>query len=386
VAEWTVVHLEHDSTEITTFDPENLTFTLNKGEVGPHSAYYEVSRSRGVVFHDFVGPLRTDFQIYRDDDIIMAGPHTMLNIKSNQEMVGIGGKDWLHRLELLKWPFDPTDVNAYVIDDPPPEYAYYVTDEQIANILIQMFDTITNQPGARPFTYTIPGGFTETVPEYAIDVLDSQNMYSRIQELSQLDPGEFDFWIDAANRDFRLAAPRNYDMGVVDDPDLAEHTFDLSVPESGVFDIEFTNTGPQYTLLRGTGEGAPTNVLDAETTTLASVRQYTPAIAVYELIIGDENFGDVTLRERLERLTRKALLFGVNPVHEVTLTVRPEGITNFWTRFKPGIPIWVTAELDAHLVDSAQEIVSMDCGISNQGDELVTFRLNQIYAADTIDT
>jgi hypothetical protein len=181
----------------------------------------------------------------------------------------------------------------------------------------------------------------------------------------------FDFWMDN-NKVMRRAAPHRYNVNVWNTPSLAEKVFDSTDTNTdGVFYVSFTNTGPDATRVLGYGQ--------SQSSTLASVRQYNPASATYRLLESEASFDSIIDRNQVIGLTRNRLLFGVNPVHEIEVTVVPEAITNFWTRFQPGIAIWVTADLEGHTIDSAQEIVSIDGTSDNQGNLTAAFKLNQIY-------
>jgi hypothetical protein len=380
-AKWTVKHLEHDGTVLSTFKPENLTFSLEKGENGPHTVSYELSRGNDSVTPAFVGPYRTDFELYSDTDLIVAGMHTLFNVESDQEHVKIGGKGWLHYLQKRYWPFDPNDPNAYRKkaglaapddDDPPTGYAYAVTGIDSMDIIGDMLDMITADPNSLEITHSLVDIGHD--PVFSIDLIDTESIYDKIVTLSQEDPGEFDFWVTNA-KVFQRAAPRLYSLDVVEDEEHAdiEHIFDSEVLDSGLHSVGFTNTGPVATRLRGTGS--------SQSTTLASVREFFDGSAEFRLLEDNISFGHVNTQSRVVTLTRKHMLFGVNPVHEITITVVSDRIANFWTRFKPGKAIWLKANLEGWNIDSAQEIVTMTCNPDNAGNELVTMRLNQIYAA-----
>lgn len=373
---WHVIHKTHGGSNVAQFAPQNLSFTLNKGENGPHDVSYEASRGQDAVFPGFVGPYVTDFELWRDEQKLITGMHTALNVESGQESVAITGKSFLHYLERRIWPFDSSDVNLWRLglhlsaasnNVPPTGYSYYETLVEVKDVLKDMLDVILMDDNCLDFTYNIPG-IGHTLETFSIGLPDNESILSKIKTLSQEDPGEFDFWMDA-NKVFRVRPGRQYDLAVVNDPQLAEHIFDASFPESGFMSVSFTNTGPDATWLLGQGEA----VLPAST------RQYVPASEQFRRLDNSVSFGYVPSTTRVSRLTRKALLFGLNPVHEITLVVAPEKVRDFWTRFVPGKAIWIRADMEGWIVDSAQEIVSIQCNVDLNGNEEVTFALNQIY-------
>jgi hypothetical protein len=381
----TVKHKQHDGTVINTFRPENLAFTLNKGENGPHDISYELSRAQ--VSPDMIGPYRTDFELIDNSTFgpvtIMSGLHTMYSMASNEEHVKIAGKGWLHYFERRFWPFDGSDPNLWArkvgtlsvatLGDPPTDFAYYtqtpvdsmVVMKDLLNVL-QLFDPVNTLD----YTYSL-ANIGHTIDTFGVSNLDTENILSKFQFLAQQDPGMFDFWMDN-NKVMRRAAPHRYNVNVWNTPSLAEKVFDSTDTNTdGVFYVSFTNTGPDATRVLGYGQ--------SQSSTLASVKQYNPASATYRLLESEASFDNIIDRNQVIGLTRNKLLFGVNPVHEIEVTVVPEAITNFWTRFQPGVAIWVTADLEGHTIDSAQEIVSIDGTSDNQGNLTAAFKLNQIY-------
>jgi hypothetical protein len=382
MAEWTIVHLDHDEVEIDTFHPENLQFNLEKGENGPHTINYEISRSADNVAPLFVRPYVTDFELYRDTDLILAGMHTMFSVNSDEEHCKIGGKGWLHYLERRFWPFDPNDPDAHKVkhtgsptpDDPGEGFAYKEFDLDPMQIIADILDEVLAEPESLAITYSLTN-IGETVDIYTIDLIDTENILSKIQSLAQRDPGDFDFWITNAKQ-FQRANPRIYDLAIVDDDTEAEHIFEASDLDTGLNNVRFTNTGPEQTRLYGQGV--------SQAIERVSRREYIPGSEQFRLLEGHTSFGDVSDSTSVSRLTRKKMLFGLNPVHEITIEVVTEQISNFWTRFKPGIGIWLYADLEGWDIQSAQEVVTMNCSIDNEGNELVTLKLNQIYGAETL--
>lgn len=365
------------------FNPQNLTFTLNKGENGPHDISYEVSRSQGLVYPGFIGN-DTDFELWRGDTKIMTGMVTAFNISSNQESVQISGKSYLHYLSKRFWDFDASDIHAFqfklgltpaTANDPPQGFSYFQRDVEVMQIVKDLLDMVLLDDNSLDFTYVLPA-IDHTIHLFSVGWPDTEDILSKITTLSQEEPGEFDFWMDV-NKVFRIAAPRQYDLDVYNDESLAEHVFDSSFPETGFHEISFSNTGPQFTWLLG--QGASTSP------TVASTRQYLPGSEQFRRLDGYVSYPDVLGQTRVDNLTRRKLLFGLNPIHEVTLTVMPERVNNFWTRFSPGKAIWVKADLEGWKLDAAMEIVSMDCSPDLDGNEPVTFKLNQIYQSEGIN-
>lgn len=376
MADWSVVHKEHDGSVIATVDPENLTFTFNKGEIGPHEINYELSRSSPHMSHDLVGPYRTDFVLKRGPHELMAGMHTMLGGSSEDENCKIAGKDWLHWLEKQHYPFNPGNPNQYRrsypttdLDHPPTGLAYQAYQQDVMHVIGDILDLVVSMPYALDLTHSL--GTSTHLVNYRIDLADTNTIYSMIQTFAQEEPGGFDFWV-TVGKVLTASFPRQYDRDLVSaDKTYAVHVFDSEEPTSGMFTVGYTNTGPEMTHILGLGSGLEHRLGYALGEPASEV--------VYRRLMESKDFGDVPNQARIERLTRGAFKFGLEPIHEITLTCVPDTIPNFWTTFKPGLPIWVTAELEFHKVDSAQEIVHMSGTVDNEGNELCEFGLNQIY-------
>lgn len=398
---WTVAYYDRPDPDVLDFTgdlvaefaPENLSFTLNKAEYGPSEFNCEVSRSRSIIGPDFIGPYRNYFRIINavdiassdDTDVVMAGPITMLQVNSREEHAKIAGKSWEHHLEMLNWPFQRallgTDSYPYRLGHPtttafnPPDgfaYSYFGTTSAI---ITDIFAMIMSQTHA-PYMALDIISLQDINQLMQIDLIDTESFFSKIQSLSQNNDDGFWFRVTSVTRELSIKNTSGYaslynPTVVTVSAANCEYHFDADVESSGIYDISYTNTGPAATWLLGTGNNVSND--------LASLAQYTPAQAVYGLMQMNKNYSDIRTQAQLDALTKRDLLFNVNPVHELSVTVVPDQITNFWQRFYPGVPVWITADLEAHVLDSAHEIVSMDVGVTNQDNNLVTLKLNKIY-------
>jgi hypothetical protein len=382
----TVVHLDHTGTVINTFRPEELQFTLRKGVDGPHDITYALSRDQAV--DDMVGAYRTDFQLIDSSSslgayTIMAGMHTSApQVTTDEERLQIAGKDWMHYFERRYWPYDDTNPSAYrikpggvaaTINDPPTGYAYYIdassTPRDSMGIITDILNMVLGQTNSLAITYSLANiGYTPQ--NFVVTLIDTENVLSKIQTLSQEDNGKFDFWIES-DKSLHRAAPHRYTTGVESNSALAEQIFDTSVPASGVVAVNYENIGPVATRLIGQGAN--------QSSTIVSVREYAPGSAQFRLLEDHVSFEGVLSNLRVRNLTRRVLLNGLNPVHNVSITVIPDALANFWSRFHPGVAIWLTCELEAHLIDAAFEIISIDGSSDDDGNMVAVFNLQQIY-------
>ena len=373
MAEWLVKHrLREDDSLITTLRPEHLSFTLNTD--APHELSYEVSLSSPAVFHDFVGPKRTTFELWRDDLQIMGGIHTNHAVSTSDQFCHVTGKDWMVDLTWRHFPFDPRDGHwyDYAIGSPTTAgIAYQAAATDVAEIIKNLLDVTYGRPNSLDLTY--PTLITNLgIPvNFSLSIGDATSMYEIINGLSENYPG-FHFEV-LTTKELRLYSPHKYDIAVADDSSLANHIYTDAA--SGLEDVDFENTGPQGTHIFGQGAGLSGNRV--------GIALGTPALneAVYGRIDMVEDFGDIPSAALVESRTRGAFNFGLQPVHEISITVNPMAIgPSFWTLQRPGEAIWLDVDLISHRIQSAQEIVSMDVTVDEEGNESCTMKLNQIYA------
>lgn len=374
---WHVKHKEHDGTLIADIRPENLDFTLNREP--PHTIQYEMSLSRPEIYHDFIGPYRTDFELWYGDTLIMAGPHTSLNVSLGDDHCTIYGKDWFHYLERRQYPFDPrpnppfdpSHVNDFVIGSPAQGIAYEAAATDVATIIKNLLDIILARPHSMNITYPTLSTALGIPTNYSLALADTTYMADIIRSLSAIDPG-FVYEILPLGKELRLYSPYKYDIGVVSDPSLANYTFDSS-NEDAIEELEFTNNGPGATHLFGRGNGI--GQVNYGSALGADANQ-----TIYRRLDADVDLSEMRNRDEAIAATARNFKQIIDPQHEVTFKVNPDLITDFWTLIQPGYAIWFNIDLIAHQLDSAQEIMNMHCTVSTEGDALVDFGLQQVYS------
>lgn len=373
MADWTVKHrLRADNTLIGTFKPEALKFTLNDGE--PHVISYDISLGNPGVFHDFVGPYRTTFELWRDTTQIMGGLHTLpLNITTKDQAAHISGKDWLHDLERRHFPFDARDTHAYdhVINSPHVEGVTYQANQvDVALILKNILDKVYAMPYSLALTYPTLTTNLGIPINYQLALADDSDILSIVSGLSDNYPG---FHFEVLNsKELRLYSPHKYDIAVANDQSLANHIYTDAA--SGLLDVDFTNAGPEGTHIFGQGAGYGGSPKIGST--LGALANQ----GVYGRLDLSVDFGDIPSRALVESRTRARFGWGLQPVHEITIDVDPGAVgDSFWTLQRPGEAIWVNTDLYAHYLDSPQEIVSVDVTVDEEGNESATMALNQIY-------
>jgi hypothetical protein len=233
---------------------------------------------------------------------------------------------------------------------------------------------------------------TGTGMPYSISLGDTESILSKIQQLSQMAPGIFDFWIDQ-NKVFHMAVPRQYNINVLADATLCHWVFKDS--DSGLLKVHWTNNGPLGTHLFGHG----TETIYYITTTTStktgqvldqSVEEESVNLGlnmedpvnqnVYRRLDAEEDFGDVTSRSRINNLTRGYFPRTDNPSFELSLEIVADAVPDlFKGRIFPGCAIWVDYTHPLYHINSAWEVVSMELQVSTETEESVTLNCNQIF-------
>jgi hypothetical protein len=386
---WTVIHRNHDGSSKGQTRPENLTFELNLNE--PHTINYEVSFGDSITRPDadgdFVGPYRTDFELYYGGVMILAGMHTEHACNSEDEFATVAGKDWSHYLERRFYPFDPLDVAKYSLthnmsSGTTGDNVYEAWQYDSALVIKDLLDmTLGYHTKSAPLAqYSLPITYSLSpighLVNFRLGANDTEPILSIIQQLSEEANGTFD-WRVLPNKEFRIIAPHIYDVGAVDDPSKCLWILDASDPpeKNGLMRIDFRNSGPVETHLIGVGSNPQRGYSLG----------YIPAHKVFRRLDGQESYGDIPSKTRLFNLSQHALSHDLNPAHDVRIVVMPDLIydpeTNigFWDVFRPGEAIWVRADLGSHILDSAQRITKMTCNVDNEGNAEVEIALEQLY-------
>lgn len=358
--------LEHDGEFVVQVEPENLSFTMNKGENGPHEMTFEIScGNEGVDFTRIV-PYDTDFRLVRDNAVIMAGMITSTNFESDNDWFNVAGKSWLHYLERRHFPFDPLHPNQYRIGAPPRGLAMQVRLSEVSDILDAVFQKIVEQPWSLDFTWELVNPAAKTA--FRIDLGDTESILSKVTGLAQQYPGIFDFWMDN-NKVFKMIAPRKYPIEVVADPLQAAWYFEDS--DDGLVSLKHTNNGPLGTHFLGTGAGKDVRLGLALDSPMNQRR--------FRRLDHSQDFGDIANRGRVNSLTTGYFGTTLHPQLEITAEIIPDLVRDFWRTITPGDAIWINGHLPQRHINSAHEVVSIEAQVTTEANEIVTLNLNQVY-------
>lgn len=379
---WYIDHLDHTLAPFQTFRPENLHFIWRESDVSDID--YEISRSAVDTFGfriwspDFIAPWRTGWRLRIGNRILLEGVHYEpgIQLTLGGESMAVSGKDYTVYYNHRHFPFDGRDGhrNDFVIGTPAGGLAYEVADTDIADIIEAINDKIQSRDYSLPISFT-PSGPVGIAIDYTLALGDTSMFLSLLQGWAGIYPG-FEFEV-TKDRELKLYSPKIYgdpDALIADPDSFVVYTFsdDIAGSLDPIDSLTFGNNGPKYTHVLGQGAGLVNQV--------AYALDYVAGMEQFWRIDGVEDYGNVTSQGEVNKRTISDLSFGLNPVHEISLVIRPDAIPNFWRDWKPGKAIYLKIDLDAHQLDSPHEIVEMDVTPSNEGNTLVTLGLNQIYS------
>jgi hypothetical protein len=343
---------------------------------------------------DFIGPYRSYWRLRYGDTAIIAGVITKTNTKLVTDFMSVFGKTWEHLLEKWEYPFDPRTAER-VAGDPAsaPIYDYVFTnsfqnDETVASgttvpqglvyqagnrdvILIagDILGVVMSRPDRVIFDLSSLSGISGIKTNYTLTLGDTSKMDSLVDGLAETGDG-FDWWI-SHDKVFKWGSPYRY--GNPSAPFLF-YMFTLDDADNGfLMDLEFTNNGPVATHVLGTGAGL------ASQTTIGRAYGYAPAQTQFSRLDESFDYGDVRNAAQLSKKTQKQLALSLNPVHEIPISLDPAFYSTYWADFRVGRAIYITADMGYHLIDSAQQLVSFQGKLDNNGNADVDWTLQQVY-------
>jgi hypothetical protein len=402
-----IEHMGHDFSVFQTFRPENLHFVKKISEV--ESIEYEISNTARdnsgnlIVYRDIptdqdmVKPDKHYFRLfYTESDVrtdLMAGKIDATNMARGREFVRIQGKDWLGYLEQRKIPFNPNSGVPTWADDnlfgptitstiPPDGTSYHVTGRDVGSIVEDVVTFAFSKPHSDPMITAVEPLLGYTYDHFELALGDSTTILQIVDGLSEYWPG-FDYRV-SVDRALVLWTPHRFgnpDTTADDGPTGANiaWTFGDTYGHPPL-DLEFTNNGVQASHLLGRGAGSKGSKQYAIGKALGASDIQTAVGRIDD----DVDFGEQAKTQgTVSMRTRKEFIFRAQEVHEITLTVDPRQIPNFWSVIRPGFAVWVREDMIMHEVNSAQKVISMDCTVNNQGDATVQLGLNQIYNTST---
>ena len=393
--EWEIEHRDHDYNLLGRFKPAN-ELVINRNKNAPSSATYDLARSDPMLTQDCFAPYRTDCYIYRDDELIISGPHTSRSWDNeNEGVISVGMLDWMHLTEKLYYPVPITGGTTIDVDIRKGSYYDWMPHDSDIPIVANPYAHIFPEPGAlddivkaicternaiddiqwNVYVMNNGGNIPTRIP-YVLAALDGKSMYTYISELSQHDGG-FDWdvlWQSHNNLRIRLWYPKREDL----DPTVF---FDNS---SQFAKFKWTDEGPIAARTYGLGQGHGT------VTRLADVSIYAPSEAVYRELEIQEDFGDLAdsyqystfVDEEDRTIARKTGARGnINrgPKHTIECSFLTSVLGfNFWTQMGPGTKINIDFDFEFHRVNHDYLMLGYEATINSGGDELIKPDLQRV--------
>jgi hypothetical protein len=366
--------------------PENCTFDHQIRGVGNIS--YQISLSAidadgapVVTGHDFIAPMRSYWRLRYGNDVILSGVITSCRVKEGDDYMSVAGKTWEHFFERWQYPFDPrpTHVNDFAWPNTfqndesvasgaatPTGLQYQALNRDVIQIWADLLATIMNVPNRVPLDMTdLLSGISGIKTNYNLSLGDDSTAMDIVNGLADTGNG-FDWWV-GWDRAIHWGSP--YRFGTTASPFIF-FTLDSSII---VENLEFENSGPDNTHVLGRGAGL------ASQTTLQRAFGYGPAQTQWSRLDRSVDVGDVRNVNQLIKRTQKELSRGVNPKHDIPLSLNPDSITDFWNNFRTGRAIYIDRELIYHRIDSPQQLLSYNASLDNERGAKVDFTLSQIY-------
>lgn len=367
MATWEVSLIRRDGSIMGIYAPEDLHFVLNIDD--PHTIDFNMSihADEAALFRSdepACGPYRTDWSLTRDSLEIANGIITRTSGRGEDEYFSISGQSYLHYLDRRVFPYDLYYSNT--IGNRVWAAGGYIASETPVNTILEDILLYTDQKDAYGLGFTCNIDAIPFAPlVWQINPADSETILAKVKTFSEAmyGVGSFDFEMTKA-KVFRAYAPEKGDhtspvITLFRDP--GNKTTEIT-------SLSYTNDGPIATHVIGTasGGGLPIN------------KDFPESSAAYRRLDVVRDFSQsIKVPDQLDNRVSSEISLDAFPVHEIPITVNANEIAGFWTKVEPGLYIRILYDLRWHIIDSSQKVVSMDCSVTNEGDENVSFGLNQ---------
>lgn len=364
MADWELQVLDHTGVVERTLKPNDLKWSRHRNEPGDIEWRYTIHDPIKLPA-DSIGPYRKDYKLMRNGSRVARGIITAYEIDPVEEMVRFEGKSYLHYLERRHRP--------YALGNPRFLRVRTAVETVVHDLLVEMRDV---DPYALDFT--ISTDTTGQIVSYRIDFADTSFIQDHIKNLAQqtgfgIGPG-FDYDING-DKVFKLWYPDRFTSEQF--PTIYDLSPDVFIKHHPFRGLTFRNTGPKGTHVLGQGQNLGGSSIFAN-------RSFDASAAVFRRLDDPVNFGQINSPDQVVSLTSSQLALDANPVHEIPLSVDVRLVEevlgiDFYEKFFPGYLVNITYDLVYHKINSLQWIISMNMEVTNQGDEICTFGLNQWY-------
>lgn len=344
MSDWKIIHRTIDGVPLCEVAPEQLSWGryLNR----PGYINYDVDLSHVAAEYRNCGAYRTDFELRRDDLVVLSGLHNAVAADMDDDVIHVAGAGWLHYLERRTWPFNMGS------DQSNTGKVWF--DVDIGDIVTDLVTAaIVNGVG---LNYGMAGQQLGIKTNYRIDPNDSSTLFDKVSELSQQQPG-FDFVCDN-DKNFQMFVPskgKNVD------------TYSLELGRN-IKSVHYGDNGPIGNYVLGTGAGSSTK--------LGVGVKDEASEAVYRRLDQVVDFGDNPNVSSVSRLADHQLAKSTVPDLDLWVTIYPEPYDLAYTAVDVGDMLKVSADLTYVQLDDFYRVTGIEGYLNSQGDEQIVFTFN----------
>lgn len=345
MAEFTLVLRSHADTPIGEIQPNGLSFEFFINEVG--TMQFNLPLVHSLAKREKIQPYVTDYYLYRNATLLQGGMITSLKMTNDSEMLEIAGKDWMHYLSLRQHPFDP---------DLPTKYKFQRKNKDVYSIIEDFLSVALGEAYSLPMTYH-NGSIGATI-NYKIDLADTEDLLSKIENLSNQDPG-FDY-IVTPFREFQMFSPQkgsflNYPL----------------VKDVNIYKISITDNGPKGNHLLAQGAGTAKKLTKTVDSTVSK--------ALYRRIDYAQDYGNLVDPALLTNKAKALQNYSKHPLFEFDITMLPQVTDDVYEQLALGDTVPVTGDFGYMSFDAQpHRIVNMKGSVNDQGDEELVLGVNDV--------
>lgn len=343
MANFVVKHYYHDGTAVGETTALDLEFGFKLDDAGYIN--YAIPKNIPLANPKYCHPYYTDWVLFRNGKELMAGIHTpaLETTDDPGDTIKVAGLTWLHYLEKRFYPFDPTNPTAYF---------YAVVARDCFDIIQDIVNTTLAQANSLAgVTFQTFGDPPEI--NYNIDPGDTGDLLSKIKDLSQLGPFDFEMTWD---RIIKLSFPKN------------GNTVDrLQLPKN-LLSVQYTNNGPEGNWMLALGKSA--------TSQFGIVVQDLNSQGSFRRLDMTKTYGDVTDLVNLTTKAQNDLNISAHPVLPLTAIVEMDEFPEFWDTIHCGDIAPVIVDVGYDQIDLDLRVVQITGKQDNEGHETAELSFN----------
>lgn len=343
---WKVVFKDTAGRIIGDATPETPEFTFSR--VNIPTLNFGLSLASSIAKKSYLKPKYTDFELWRGSDIVLDGILTEIGRNDlNEAGIEIACQGYLYYFENRYWPFDPAAPTA-------SNRLWAQVD--VFTIIEQILDVVCEHPNSLKLIYN--NGLSNIFINYKIETADNQNIYEKIRDLSNQQPG-FDIWMNPGKR-FMMSLDRGIS---------SSFTFEEGV---NLHEVSYKYQGIKANRVIGLGAGTASK--------LSIIREDVFSQRVGRLYEEFIDFGNVTNTDYLRNLTQARLEKDSVDVELLSVTIIPRENENIMRQIAPGDTVTVIVDLGFTQVNQNPKIDNITGSVTLSGDE--SYRVEFVVEED----